>query len=72
MQLIEERLRSLMFQSLAGDATAYRIFLGELTGICDPICEGGSEIQPTHGTLTDLGTTGDLPAAAGLNGIAAN
>jgi RNA polymerase sigma-70 factor (ECF subfamily) len=31
MQLIEERLRSLMLQSLAGDAAAYRIFLGELT-----------------------------------------
>src|SRR5579863_1488988 len=29
-------------------------------------------IQPTNGTLTDLGTTGGLPAAAGLNGIAAN
>jgi|ERR1700734_3074952 RNA polymerase sigma-70 factor, ECF subfamily len=31
MQLIEERLRSLMLQSLAGDAAAYRMFLGELT-----------------------------------------
>jgi RNA polymerase sigma-70 factor, ECF subfamily len=31
MQLIEERLRSLMLQSLAGDAAVYRIFLGELT-----------------------------------------
>ena len=31
MQLIEERLRSLMLQSLAGDAAAYRIFLDELT-----------------------------------------
>jgi 6-phosphogluconolactonase len=29
-------------------------------------------IQPANGTLTDLGTAGDLPAAAGLNGIAAN
>jgi 6-phosphogluconolactonase len=29
-------------------------------------------IQPTNGTLTDLGTAGNLPAAAGLNGIAAN
>ena len=29
-------------------------------------------IQPTNGTLTDLGTAGALPAAAGLNGIAAN
>jgi 6-phosphogluconolactonase (cycloisomerase 2 family) len=29
-------------------------------------------IQPTNGTLTDLGTAGSLPAAAGLNGIAAN
>jgi hypothetical protein len=29
-------------------------------------------IHPTNGTLTDLGTTGGLPAAAGLNGIAAN
>ena len=29
-------------------------------------------IQPTNGSLTDLGTAGDLPAAAGLNGIAAN
>jgi 6-phosphogluconolactonase (cycloisomerase 2 family) len=29
-------------------------------------------IQPTNGTLTDLGTSGSLPAAAGLNGIAAN
>ena len=28
-------------------------------------------IQP-NGSLTDLGTAGDLPAAAGLNGIAAN
>ncbi|HWX27813.1 MAG TPA: sigma-70 family RNA polymerase sigma factor [Steroidobacteraceae bacterium] len=31
MQLIEERLRSLMLPSLAGDATAYRMFLDELT-----------------------------------------
>ena len=30
MQLIEERLRSLMLQSLAGDAAAYRMFLDEL------------------------------------------
>jgi RNA polymerase sigma-70 factor, ECF subfamily len=30
MQLIEEQLRSLIIQSLAGDAAAYRIFLGEL------------------------------------------
>jgi RNA polymerase sigma-70 factor (ECF subfamily) len=29
-QLIEERLRSLMLQSLAGDAAAYRVFLDEL------------------------------------------
>jgi RNA polymerase sigma-70 factor (ECF subfamily) len=29
--LIEERLRSLILQSLAGDAAAYRIFLDELT-----------------------------------------
>jgi 6-phosphogluconolactonase len=29
-------------------------------------------IQPTNGTLTDLGADGSLPAAAGLNGIAAN
>jgi 6-phosphogluconolactonase (cycloisomerase 2 family) len=29
-------------------------------------------IQPTNGTLIDLGTAGSLPAAAGLNGIAAN
>ena len=29
-------------------------------------------IDPTNGTLTDLGTAGSLPAAAGLNGIAAN
>ena len=29
-QLIEERLRSLMLQSLAGDAAAYRMFLDEL------------------------------------------
>jgi hypothetical protein len=29
-------------------------------------------IQPTSGALTDLGTAGSLPAAAGLNGIAAN
>jgi 6-phosphogluconolactonase (cycloisomerase 2 family) len=29
-------------------------------------------IQPTNGTLSDLGTAGSLPAAAGLNGIAAN
>jgi 6-phosphogluconolactonase len=29
-------------------------------------------IQPTNGTLTELGTAGSLPAAAGLNGIAAN
>ena len=29
-------------------------------------------IRPTNGTLTDLGTAGSLPAAAGLNGIAAN
>ena len=31
MQLIEERLRSLVLPSLAGDATAYRMFLEELT-----------------------------------------
>src|SRR5260221_3136194 len=31
MQLVEDRLRSLMLQSLAGDAAAYRIFLDELT-----------------------------------------
>jgi RNA polymerase sigma-70 factor, ECF subfamily len=31
MQLIEDRLRSLMLQSLAGDAAAHRIFLDELT-----------------------------------------
>ena len=31
MQLIAERLRSLMLQSLAGDAAPYRIFLDELT-----------------------------------------
>jgi RNA polymerase sigma-70 factor (ECF subfamily) len=31
MQLIEDRLRSLMLESLAGDAAAYRIFLDELT-----------------------------------------
>jgi RNA polymerase sigma-70 factor, ECF subfamily len=31
MQLIEERLRSFMLQSLAGDAAAYRMFLDELT-----------------------------------------
>ena len=31
MQLIEERLRSLLLQSLAGDAAAYRMFLDELT-----------------------------------------
>jgi RNA polymerase sigma-70 factor (ECF subfamily) len=31
MQLIEERLRNLMLQSLAGDAAAYRMFLDELT-----------------------------------------
>ena len=31
MQLIEDRLRSLMLQSLAGDAAAYRIFLDGLT-----------------------------------------
>src|ERR1700685_133305 len=31
MQLIEERLRSLMLQSLTGDAAAYRMFLDELT-----------------------------------------
>jgi RNA polymerase sigma-70 factor (ECF subfamily) len=31
MQLIEERLRSLMLQSLAGDAAAHRMFLDELT-----------------------------------------
>lgn len=29
-------------------------------------------IQPTNGALTDLGTAGSLPAAEGLNGIAAN
>jgi 6-phosphogluconolactonase (cycloisomerase 2 family) len=29
-------------------------------------------IQPTNGTLTDLGTAGSLAAASGLNGIAAN
>lgn len=29
-------------------------------------------IQPVNGTLTNLGTLGGLPAAAGLNGIAAN
>jgi RNA polymerase sigma-70 factor (ECF subfamily) len=31
MQLIEERLRSLVLPSLAGDAAAYRMFLDELT-----------------------------------------
>src|ERR1700722_2196904 len=31
MQVIWERLRSLMLPSLAGDAAAYRMFLGELT-----------------------------------------
>ncbi len=31
MQLIEDHLRSLILQSLAGDAAAYRIFLDELT-----------------------------------------
>jgi RNA polymerase sigma-70 factor (ECF subfamily) len=31
MQLIEERLRSLMLLSLAGDAAAHCVFLGELT-----------------------------------------
>jgi len=31
MQLQEERLRSLMLQSLTGDAASYRLFLGELT-----------------------------------------
>jgi len=31
MQLIEDRLRSLMLESLAGDAAAYRVFLDELT-----------------------------------------
>src|ERR1700677_422318 len=30
MQLIEERLRSLMLQGLAGDAAVYRIFLDDL------------------------------------------
>ena len=30
MPLIEERLRSLMLRSLAGDASSYHIFLGEL------------------------------------------
>ena len=30
MQLVEERLRSLMLPGLAGDAAAYRIFLDEL------------------------------------------
>src|SRR5258707_64819 len=29
-------------------------------------------IQPTNGALTDLGTAGSLPAAAGLDGIGAN
>jgi 6-phosphogluconolactonase (cycloisomerase 2 family) len=29
-------------------------------------------IHPINGTLTELGTAGSLPAAAGLNGIAAN
>jgi len=29
-------------------------------------------VQPVNGTLTNLGTLGGLPAAAGLNGIAAN
>ncbi|HEX3950128.1 MAG TPA: hypothetical protein VHW95_09800 [Steroidobacteraceae bacterium] len=29
-------------------------------------------IQPTNGSLTDLGTAGSLLEAAGLNGIAAN
>ena len=29
-------------------------------------------IQPVNGTLTNLGALGGLPAAAGLNGIAAN
>src|SRR5271155_5556704 len=31
MQLIEERLRSMMLRSLTGDAAAYHLFLGELT-----------------------------------------
>jgi RNA polymerase sigma-70 factor, ECF subfamily len=31
MQLIEERLRTLLLQSLAGDAATYRVFLDELT-----------------------------------------
>jgi RNA polymerase sigma-70 factor (ECF subfamily) len=31
MQLTEERLRSLMLQSLTGDAAAYRVFLDELS-----------------------------------------
>jgi RNA polymerase sigma-70 factor, ECF subfamily len=31
MQLIEDRLRGLMLESLAGDAAAYRVFLDELT-----------------------------------------
>jgi RNA polymerase sigma-70 factor, ECF subfamily len=31
MQLIEERLRSLMLQGFSGDAAAYRMFLDELT-----------------------------------------
>jgi len=33
---------------------------------------GMFSIQPVNGTLTNLGTLGGLPAAAGLNGIAAN
>lgn len=33
---------------------------------------GAFAIDPTSGALTDLGTFGELPAAAGLNGIAAN
>jgi hypothetical protein len=69
MQLIQERLRSLMLNSLAEDAAAYRILLDEPTGICDPICEGGSEIQPTNGTHADLDTTGDLPQRRVLMGL---
>jgi 6-phosphogluconolactonase (cycloisomerase 2 family) len=33
---------------------------------------GAFAINATNGTLTNLGTTGGLPASAGLNGIAAN
>ncbi|HEY2464581.1 MAG TPA: beta-propeller fold lactonase family protein [Steroidobacteraceae bacterium] len=33
---------------------------------------GAFAIDPVHGTVTSLGSFGDLPASAGLNGIAAN